>query len=352
MLSLCMIVKNEELNLESCLKKAAPFVDEIVIVDTGSTDKTKIIAAKFTDKIYDFKWCYDFAEARNYSILKATNDWVLVLDADEFITCFNKDLINIFINNSLNELKVGRIERTNIMGDTLEVKKYTEWGNRFFNRKYFYYKGIVHEQVTSKNEDGYETECLDIKVEHVGYTKEVLDRTNKIKRNIDMLKSAVSINSEDPYLYFQLGKSYYLLKDYKSAALYFEKALFFDLDYHLEYVNDLVETYGYSLINSGRYSEALILENVSEIYDNSPDFLFLMGLIYMNNAMFKNAIESFLKCTKFAHGKVEGVNSFSAYYNAGIIYEMLGIKEKSVECYKMCGDYPPALKRLNIKGET
>lgn len=348
MLSLCMIVKNEELNLESCLKKAAPFVDEIVIVDTGSIDKTKIIAAKFTDKIHDFKWCDDFADARNYSILKASNDWVLVLDADEFITYFDEDSVKIFMNNSLNEFNVGRIERTNITGDTLETKKYTEWGNRLFNRKKFYYKGIVHEQVTSKSGESYETECLDIKVDHVGYTKEVLDRTNKIKRNIDMLKSAVSMNSEDPYLYYQLGKSYYLFKAYKSATLYFEKALSFDLDYYLEYVNDLVETYGYSLVNSGRYSEALILENVYEIYNNSPDFLFLMGLIYMNNAMFEKAIESFLKCTESPSGKAEGVNSFSAYYNAGIIYEMLGIKDKAVECYKMCGNYEPALKRLNI----
>lgn len=346
MLSLCMIVKNEEKNIKSCLSKAAPFVDKIIIVDTGSTDNTKVIVAEFTDKIYDFKWCNDFSKARNYSISKATNDWVLVLDADEVVTDFFKYSVDIFINNPLNENRVGRIKRINIMEDAFETKKYTEWVNRLFNRKHFNYEGIIHEQVTSKDGQSYETERLDITAEHIGYTKEVLNRTSKVRRNIDMLKSAISLNSNDPYLYYQMGKSYYLLKDYKSAASYFEKALEFDLDYFLEYVSDLVETYGYSLINSGRYSDALILENISEIYKNNPDFLFAMGLIYMNNAMFEKAIKSFLSCTKFPYGKVEGVTSFSAYYNAGVIYDVLGFKDKAAQCYRMCGDYEPAIKRL------
>lgn len=346
MLSLCMIVKNEEANLESCLSKVAPFVDEIIIVDTGSKDRTKAIASEFTDKIYDFVWCNDFAKARNYSISKASNDWILILDADEFVNDFFRYTVDNFMEDFSNENKVGRIKRINIMEDAFETKKYTEWVNRLFNRKHFQYEGIIHEQVTSKANEYYESDCLDITAEHVGYTKEVLNRTNKIKRNIDMLKSAISLNSEDPYLYYQLGKSYYMLKDYKSATLYFEKALAFDLDYFLEYVSDLVETYGYSLLNSERYSDALVLEQVSEFYRNNPDYLFLMGLIYMNNAIFEKAIEKFLACTKFPYGKVEGVTSFSAYYNAGVIYDVLGIKDKAIQYYRMCGDYEPALKRL------
>lgn len=349
MLTLCMIVKNEEKNLKSCLSKVAPFVDEIIIVDTGSTDDTKIIAAEFTDKIYDFQWCNDFSKARNYSITKASNEWILVLDADEFIGDFFRYSIDSFMNNSSNEKKVGRIKRINIMEDSFECKKYTEWVNRLFNKRHFYYEGIIHEQVTPKNGQNYETESLDITADHIGYTKEVLNRTNKIKRNIDMLKSAVSLNSKDPYLYYQLGKSYYMLKDCKTAVLYFEKALNFDIDYYLEYVSDLVETYGYSLVNSGRYSDALILEDVAEVYINNPDFHFLMGLVYMNNAMFEKSVESFLQCTRFPYGKVEGVTSFSAYYNIGIIYDVLGFKEEALQYYRMCGEYEPALKRIRAQ---
>ena len=348
MLTLCMILKNEEKNLKNCLSKVVNFVDEIILVDTGSNDRTKVIASEFTNKIYDFKWCNDFSKARNFSISKASNDWILVLDADEFVIDFNKDSIYEFINHFLNKNKVGRIQRINIMEDSDGDKKYIERVNRLFNKNYFHYEGIIHEQIVALDGKAYETDKVEIIADHVGYTKEVLNRTDKIKRNIDLLNIAVKENSDDPYLYFQLGKSYYMLKDYKISASYFEKALSFQLDFRLEYVESLIETYGYALINSGRYSDALVLENCLDIYSNRPDFHFLMGLIYMNNAKFTQAVESFLECTKFSDSKVQEITTYIAYYNIGVIYEVLGFREKAIEYYNMCGDYEPAKKRLEI----
>jgi len=85
-LSLCMIVKNEEEVLARCLESARPLVEEIVIVDTGSTDRTKEIAAQFTDRIFSFEWTDDFSAARNFSFSKAHGDYILWLDADDVIT--------------------------------------------------------------------------------------------------------------------------------------------------------------------------------------------------------------------------------------------------------------------------
>jgi len=85
-LSLCMIVKNEEQHLTRCLLSATPAVDEMIVVDTGSTDKTTDIARVFGARVFDFPWTNDFSEARNYSLSKASGDWVLVLDADEVIS--------------------------------------------------------------------------------------------------------------------------------------------------------------------------------------------------------------------------------------------------------------------------
>ena len=90
-ISLCMIVKNEEKNLERCLKSYAPLMDEIIVVDTGSTDKTKEIASRFTDKIYDFKWVDDFSAARNFSFEKATCDYIFSADADEVLDEENRE---------------------------------------------------------------------------------------------------------------------------------------------------------------------------------------------------------------------------------------------------------------------
>ncbi|MGW8114882.1 glycosyltransferase [Caproicibacterium sp. NSD3] len=84
-ISLCMIVKNEEKNLARCLSSVAGIVDEIIIVDTGSTDLTKEIARIYTDKIYNFKWIDDFSSARNYAFDKATKEYILWLDADDVL---------------------------------------------------------------------------------------------------------------------------------------------------------------------------------------------------------------------------------------------------------------------------
>ena len=88
-----MIVKNEEKVLKRCLDSVKDIVDEIIIVDTGSTDKTKEIAKKYATKILDFKWVDDFSKARNYSFSQATKDYILWLDADDIITKENKKKI-------------------------------------------------------------------------------------------------------------------------------------------------------------------------------------------------------------------------------------------------------------------
>ena len=93
-ISVCIIVKNEEKVIKRCLECVEKFADEIVVVDTGSTDKTKEIARGFTDKIYDFVWCCDFSKARNFSFSKATCDYVMWLDADDIITDENIEKLN------------------------------------------------------------------------------------------------------------------------------------------------------------------------------------------------------------------------------------------------------------------
>ncbi len=88
-ISLCMIVKNESDSLRRCLNSIKDAVDEIVIVDTGSTDDTKNIAYEFTDRVYDFVWIDDFSAARNFSLSKASYDYIMWLDADDVITAEN-----------------------------------------------------------------------------------------------------------------------------------------------------------------------------------------------------------------------------------------------------------------------
>jgi tetratricopeptide (TPR) repeat protein len=99
-LSLCMIVKNEERNLVRCLSSVKSAVDEMIVVDTGSTDRTKELAAAFGAKVFDFDWDEDFSSARNFSLSKATGDWILVIDADETVSSRDHETIRDFIKKS------------------------------------------------------------------------------------------------------------------------------------------------------------------------------------------------------------------------------------------------------------
>lgn len=87
--SVCMIAKNEDNHIEECLKRLRPCKFEVVVVDTGSVDRTIEIAQKYTDKVFHFAWCEDFSAARNFSIQQASNDWVLVIDCDEYLENVN-----------------------------------------------------------------------------------------------------------------------------------------------------------------------------------------------------------------------------------------------------------------------
>lgn len=378
-ISLCMIVKNEEKNLENCLSAIAGYMDEIIIVDTGSVDRTKEISYRYTEKVYDYEWKDDFAAARNFSLSKASNEYVLVIDSDEFTESIDIITIKQLINE--NPLKIGRLLRINEFTRKGTPYRYIERVNRLFNRNYFHYQGIIHEQVVpyrntvqqfNKREhildkesilEEYakeasapgsgaditaeaETYLLPLTVRHSGYEGDLDTRRKKTERNISLLKLAQEKAPEDPYLLYQLGKSYYMEEQYLKACDYFGQALYFDLDPRLEYVQDMVESYGYSLINSGQYVDALKLLNVYDEFSRSADFIFLIAIILMNNAKFLEAIDEFTKATERPEAKMEGVNGFLAYYNIGVIYECLDQKNMAIRFYRKCGDYEAARKRL------
>ena len=343
-ISVCMIAKNEEKYLAKCLGLLRPHFDELIITDTGSTDDTVMIAKDFTDKVFDFKWVDDFSAARNFSIEQASNNWILVVDCDEFLE--EIDIAGIQKMMAQNPQGIGMIIRNNPYGGEGKPKSImTERVARLFDRRFHHYQGIIHEQV--KPLDGSEPQYFHIPISfyHEGYvTPETAGK--KAQRNLDLLLIDLEKNGPDPYTYFQIGQSYTALKQSEEACHFYGLALEFDLNPKHEYVRTMVESYGYALLELKRYTEALQFENIYEEFATRADFSFLMGLIYMNNALFDQAITEFTKATTMKEYAVAGVNSFSAYYNIGVIYECTGNLDKAREYYRKCGDYAPAITRM------
>ncbi len=189
-ISVCMIVKNEEETLERILLCVKEFADEINIVDTGSTDKTKEIAKKYTNKVYDYKWNNNFSDARNYSFSKATCDYIMWLDADDYITEQNIKKIKKLKESSEN---VDMYYCYYLTGKNLELSYYRE---RIVKREKGYkWQGFVHEAIVPSGEIKY----LDIEIHH----KKV--KLNDVKRNLKIyqlaLKKNIKFNAREQYYY-------------------------------------------------------------------------------------------------------------------------------------------------------
>ncbi len=384
MISVCIITKNEQENIERCLKSLMPYEMEIIVVDTGSTDNTKDIVQRYTDKVFDFEWCDDFAAAKNFAISKTSNDYIIMLDSDEYIDKFEEsELIRTIGNNSD---KAGRIQIKNVFKKTDPCKESREWVSRIFNKKSYHYEGRIHEQIVRYDGKEYDTFQAPVTIIHTGYDLTEKEKKAKAKRNISLLEkeldrliklfcknnrlniceidgielvdhifendSALSLILQKdeylPYILYQLGKGYYMAMDYPRACDCFSCALSFDLNPKLEYVTDAVETYGYALVNADRADEALMFENIYNEFGNTADFQFLMGIIYMNNERFDDAVSEFLKATKHKECRNVGSNSYLAYYNIGVIYECLGDVDKAISYYRRCGNYKQAKDRLAV----
>lgn len=343
-ISIVIITKNEEKYIEECLKCVSGYGFEIVVVDTGSVDGTIEKAKLYTDKIYSFQWIDDFSAARNYAANKATNEYILMLDSDEFAYDLEKELILKSVNE--NPESVGRIFRQNKLdGENLGISG-RERISRVYSKKLFHFVGRIHEQIVSKDGNSHQTYNVPFYCTHVGYQGTEEEKRNKADRNIKLLEKSMEENGENPYDLYQLGKGYFFRQDYLEAIKYFSKGFAYDLNPQMEYVVDMVVTYGYAMINSGNAIAAMELEGIYDAFKYSADYLFVLGLIYMQNAEFDKAIFNFKEATKKEVAVVEGVNSFSANYNIGVIFECMGNKEQAIYFYQKCGTYEKAITRL------
>ena len=349
-ISVCIIAKNEERHIEECCKRLTPYGFEIVLVDTGSTDHTVELAKQYTDCIYHFDWCNDFSAAKNYAMKKASYDWILSIDCDEYIESIN-----------LSALAAHMKSQSEAAGRILIRNRFTEGGqtsyeqvrvSRFVNRHYYHFEGAVHEQLvpTSKTTAPAVKYVYNapITVLHVGYDGSEEEMREKSKRNIALLEQELETQGADPYTYYQLGQSYRKLRDYEKAYYYFDLGLAMDVDPALDYVQTMVESYGYTLLDLNRYHDALNLLSVYDEFAKRADFVFLMGLIYMNNGLFDESVQEFTKATTIEEFAIDGVNSYKAFYNIGVIYECTGQIKKAKDAYRKCGGYEPALKRLEL----
>jgi glycosyltransferase involved in cell wall biosynthesis len=346
-----MITKNEEFKLKKCLESVKDIVNEIIIVDTGSTDKTKDIALEFGAKIYDYKWDNNFANARNYSISKSSGDWNLILDADEFIINIDLDSVYKFMDSKYKT--IGQIKIVNLFEQDGEIRK----SNSFISRlapKGVYFNGSIHEQLDCS----YPRKRVDIELEHDGYLN-----TNKFDRNIALILNELKENSNDSYLLYQAAKTYYSNKMYKEASPYFD-AFYTNFNVDTDaFVKDGLILYLYNIIKANELEKGLkIINDNFDMMNKYCDFYFVCGVFFTELVAFNpekymcyfdNIELSYLNALQLGESNdsdsVEGTGSYLAAFNLGVFYELIGNSDKALEYCKLSYDYNyiPSLNILN-----
>lgn len=341
-ISLCIITKNEAPKLRRCLEHVKDYPFEIIVVDTGSTDDSVEVAKEFTQNIYHFDWVNDFAKARNFSISKATHDWILVLDTDEYVTELDLDAMYQLMEQ--NPTGIGRLLRTsydtgnNVMQDRVE---------RLFRKDCYHYYRPIHEQVTPIHDTPYSLFLIPLYCDHDGYVETGELTGSKAKRDLKILLDSLE-EYKDSYSYHQIGQCYYILEDFPNAIAYYEQGISFDLDPNSEYVQIMIVNYGQCLIKTNQTEKALaFFKQIYSLFENYADFVYTYGVLqYLTGNLIQAGME-FLRATTLTDFKIVGCNSFRAYHMLGMIYAQLGDRDLTQKFFEKAGDYPPAKEALS-----
>ncbi|WP_435922716.1 glycosyltransferase [Paenibacillus sp. DYY-L-2] len=355
-LSICMIVKDEEYFLEDCLKSVVDYASEIIIADTGSSDNSVQIAQSFGAKVISISWNENFAEARNRVLRLATQPHILTIDADERLA-----------HDSIMELKnyidsdhslPGRVIIKNLVGQ--EDYSYSQSTRIFPNTPDYRYSGEIHEQLRymGRTPQSIDTHIILL---HYGYKPEYIDSKNKIQRNLQILMNAANKEKNDLYILYQLGKTYYVAKEYQESFEILSRMI--DLIPEKEvakipYAPNAWLTICYSLYYLKNYSLLnKYIESGIDHFSDYTDLYFIYGLMLtsMNHPSTLELIPSvFNHClvlgeadpTKYETSR--GVGSFKAHYNLGIYWEILGHVDTAKKHYLLSAKdgYKAAIIRL------
>ncbi|MBW2644617.1 MAG: glycosyltransferase [Deltaproteobacteria bacterium] len=324
-ISLCMIVKNEESCLGRCLKSVHKYVDEIIIVDTGSEDKTVEIAESYGAKIYHHPWENDFSKHRNQSLSYATGDWILQLDADE----------ELFAEDGPNLKRVVKSRKADYYQCIFYDMKKDGSVHGAFNLIRLFRNGMgmsytrkVHNQLCRVGTGAYSR----LRIRHYGYDLSREKMEAKHIRTTTLLEEMIAMNPEDVYNRYQLAASYSMHKDYDKAVEHGEFALKIRREKGLT-DSYFINTYytvgqGYLALDDLENAEFTFLEAL-DYFDLNLDACYMLANIYFrkrNAAKCKNMSFRYLEILETLKKNPETMRGvyFCSFADSPKIYYGLG----------------------------
>jgi tetratricopeptide (TPR) repeat protein len=309
-ISLVMIVRDEESFIEQSLKQAAKLVDEIIVVDTGSKDNTKKIAEKYKGKIFDFAWSDDFSKARNFSLSKASCDWILVLDADEIIDDGQYGYIHKLIQNPHAAYLLTQRHYTNdqrLSGFIPVSKEYPLWEKSyagyfesalcrlFPNHQNLEYRGNIHELVEMSVTEKKHLTLLksDVILHHYGHTPQVREKKNKSALYSPLGEDKAKEQPKEWKAWYELGVELNISGKLKESAEALETSANLKGDYLPTLIN-----LGYVLCEIGQYEKARsVLKEALKLDPRSSEAHCNFGVVELRQNTLPAAIRHFRAAT-------------------------------------------------------
>ena len=270
-----MIARNEARCISRCLQSAKPWVDELIVLDTGSTDETVRLASDCGARVEHFSWCDDFAKARNAALAHSTADWNLILDADEWIEgrpdCLSRAAL-------AGECFLGVAEVQSSFDAENGTSTAVSWISRLLPRG-VYYQGRVHEQPVSR----LPRRRISLVIGHDGYGATLL--AQKSGRNFALLQQELKESPSNAYVLYQLGKDCEVYQRFEEACFYYRQAQTL-AEPSAAYSHGLIVRFLHCLGRSGHLEEAIYLASEKmAAWQHSPDFFFVMGNLLLDYAI-------------------------------------------------------------------
>lgn len=344
-ISACVIAKNEAQNIQRCLQSLQDIVNEIIVVDTGSTDDTAKIAANMGARIFPCRWENDFSAARNYALAQASGAWIVFLDADEYIAAETVHNVRPFIDRIHGNRQIEAISclMNNLEGIDGPLRSSNPTIRIFRNSPVIRYRGRVHEAVYKSGKPLRQISVTDrsIVICHTGYTNKTIFA--KIRRNTALLEAEVKSGVVRELTYCYLSDGYWRNNEYEKAIEYAQQAIqtMRRLQSEIDY-----KPYVYLISSMTRlktYSEQTVTASCNEAlarFPHHPEIWLFQGLYFRSIGRCEQALASLLKALAMnaKYSDFSRNNDFyglspDAYFTIAQIYEMKNQPAKAFEYY-------------------
>lgn len=340
-ISLCIICKNEETRIKRCITNVKKIVDEIIVVDTGSTDNTLDIVKSLGVSLYEIEWENNFSKARNYAIDKATRDWIIFLDADEYFTQESVGLIKQFILEA--QAKKADYVLSEILNEGEEGYRESAKVIRIFKRsKNIYYIHTIHERLQKRKGELQGIDASEaLRIIHDGYLKSVVQGKDKIKRNEELLLEKLKKQPNNGETHFYLVQVYMFYKEFEKAKYHAQRVF---KDENVKLLGVYEATYSYLLKICCMLEESV--EIIEYYYQKSvkqnksfPDFDYYIGVYYVNKSSYEKGVDYLEEC-------LNKIQRYRGYEMCETVAKVEKILEIISQCYLMLGDERKAITKL------